>query len=165
MFCPNCGKQIPDGSKFCPYCGAKMETVEGIPKKGKPVRKKNSLLILIPIIVLVIVLGIFLYLKFFPRVNPEASVEHNNKGMSIAEEITKEDVESIKKNVPVMVSEFEKAVKLDPNNISARKNLAYAYLFTGDLKGAQSETEELLKIDPQNNFAIKLKELLTEEGE
>ena len=25
MFCPNCGKEIPDGSKFCPYCGAKLE--------------------------------------------------------------------------------------------------------------------------------------------
>jgi TM2 domain-containing membrane protein YozV len=24
MFCPNCGKQIPDGSKFCPYCGVKL---------------------------------------------------------------------------------------------------------------------------------------------
>ena len=22
MFCPNCGKQIPDGSAFCPQCGA-----------------------------------------------------------------------------------------------------------------------------------------------
>jgi uncharacterized membrane protein YvbJ len=164
MFCPYCGKQIPDGSKFCPYCGAKI-SAGSIPEKEKPVRKKNYLFILIPIIVLIIVVGIFLYLKFFPRVNPEASVEHNNKGMSIAEEITKEDVESIKKNVPVMVSEFEKAVKLDPNNISARKNIVYAYLFTGNIKDAQSETEELLKIDPQNNFAIKLKELLTEEGE
>ena len=164
MFCPNCGKQIPDGSKFCPYCGEKL-TTESIPEKRSAVRKKNSLLILIPIIVLVIVLGIFLYLKFFPRVNPEASVEHNNKGIIIADEILKADPESVKKNVPVMVSEFEKAVKLDPNNISARKNLVYAYLFTGNIKDAQSETEELLKIDPQNNFAIKLKELLTEEGE
>jgi len=25
MFCPNCGRQIPDGSKFCPYCGASLE--------------------------------------------------------------------------------------------------------------------------------------------
>jgi len=24
MYCPNCGKEIPDGSKFCPYCGAKL---------------------------------------------------------------------------------------------------------------------------------------------
>ena len=22
MFCPHCGKQIPDGSKFCTACGA-----------------------------------------------------------------------------------------------------------------------------------------------
>ncbi|MGC9000967.1 DUF4282 domain-containing protein [Caldisericum sp.] len=22
MLCQNCGKEIPDGSKFCPYCGA-----------------------------------------------------------------------------------------------------------------------------------------------
>lgn len=25
MFCINCGKQINDGSKFCPECGAKIE--------------------------------------------------------------------------------------------------------------------------------------------
>ncbi|MBR5826922.1 MAG: zinc-ribbon domain-containing protein, partial [Clostridia bacterium] len=23
MFCPNCGKQLEDSSKFCPYCGEK----------------------------------------------------------------------------------------------------------------------------------------------
>jgi hypothetical protein len=23
MYCKNCGKQIPDGSQFCPFCGAK----------------------------------------------------------------------------------------------------------------------------------------------
>ena len=22
MFCPNCGKELPDGSKFCGFCGA-----------------------------------------------------------------------------------------------------------------------------------------------
>ncbi|MBQ2203257.1 MAG: zinc ribbon domain-containing protein, partial [Oscillospiraceae bacterium] len=24
MFCPQCGKQIPDQSKFCPGCGATL---------------------------------------------------------------------------------------------------------------------------------------------
>jgi len=33
------------------------------------------------------------------------------------------------------------------------------------LKSAQKETEELLKVDPQNEFAVKMKELLSEEGE
>lgn len=23
MFCQNCGKQLEEGSRFCPYCGAK----------------------------------------------------------------------------------------------------------------------------------------------
>jgi len=170
MFCPNCGKEIPDGSKFCPYCGAKIAVSPEQKKlakerREKTGRKKNSFLVLIPIVAVVIVLGIFLYLKFFPIVNPEASVEHNNIGMSIAEEIVKKDPESIKKDAPVMISEFKKAVRLDPKNISAKKNLIYSYLFTDDLKSAQKETEELLKVDPQNEFAVKMKELLSEEGE
>jgi len=28
MFCPNCGKEIPDETKFCPYCGVKVERGE-----------------------------------------------------------------------------------------------------------------------------------------
>jgi uncharacterized membrane-anchored protein len=39
MFCPNCGKEIPDGSKFCPYCGAKLEgnvTSQSSPKESSP---------------------------------------------------------------------------------------------------------------------------------
>jgi hypothetical protein len=30
MFCSNCGKEIPDASKFCPYCGAEHIKTEGI---------------------------------------------------------------------------------------------------------------------------------------
>jgi len=26
MYCPSCGKEIPDSSKFCPSCGGKLET-------------------------------------------------------------------------------------------------------------------------------------------
>lgn len=29
MFCPNCGKQIPDGSKFCPECGSTLDAAGG----------------------------------------------------------------------------------------------------------------------------------------
>ena len=28
QYCPNCGKQIPDGVEFCPYCGAKISYSE-----------------------------------------------------------------------------------------------------------------------------------------
>ncbi len=30
MFCPNCGKQIPDNSKFCSECGAKVQKAAGL---------------------------------------------------------------------------------------------------------------------------------------
>lgn len=29
MFCSSCGKQIPDGSTFCPICGAKLQAAGG----------------------------------------------------------------------------------------------------------------------------------------
>ena len=29
MFCPNCGEKIPDGSKYCEFCGAKLYNVSG----------------------------------------------------------------------------------------------------------------------------------------
>ena len=29
MFCPNCGKEIADGTKFCPNCGKAVSQVEG----------------------------------------------------------------------------------------------------------------------------------------
>lgn len=28
MYCPNCGSQIPDGSSFCPVCGARIRAVD-----------------------------------------------------------------------------------------------------------------------------------------
>jgi len=125
--------------------------------------KGFSLLVWIPVIIVILALGIFLYLKFFPRANPALSVEHNNEGMSIGEKIANGQSESIEKDTALMISEFKKAVKLDPRNISARKNLIYTYLFIDDYKNALKETENLLKIDPKNSFAIEVKKLLTEE--
>ena len=29
MFCMNCGKPLPDGSKFCPHCGTPVISSEG----------------------------------------------------------------------------------------------------------------------------------------
>jgi len=33
MFCKDCGKRIPDDSKFCPYCGASMVEVANVEDK------------------------------------------------------------------------------------------------------------------------------------
>lgn len=50
MYCTNCGKQIPDDMKFCPYCGAPvikneqvhMNTGKAESKKGRKPVKKNK---------------------------------------------------------------------------------------------------------------------------
>ena len=36
MFCENCGNQIPDGSKFCGGCGAKVEPAQAAPQRPVP---------------------------------------------------------------------------------------------------------------------------------
>lgn len=37
MFCNQCGKEIPDDTTFCPYCGAKQESIEAAPAAAQPV--------------------------------------------------------------------------------------------------------------------------------
>jgi len=36
MFCHNCGKQIPDDTRFCHYCGAAQEEVRNAPVQPPP---------------------------------------------------------------------------------------------------------------------------------
>lgn len=36
MFCHNCGKQIPDGTRFCHYCGAVQDRVQSAPASAAP---------------------------------------------------------------------------------------------------------------------------------
>lgn len=33
MYCPNCGKEVPDGGTFCPSCGAKLNTPVPVPAR------------------------------------------------------------------------------------------------------------------------------------
>lgn len=55
MFCKNCGKQLADGTQFCPYCGALQHTAppeyNAVPTdaNGKPMKKlfKKSTIIII----------------------------------------------------------------------------------------------------------------------
>ena len=47
MFCGQCGKQIVEGAKFCPYCGeqfaeAEESTVEWMPKRIDPVNDRRA---------------------------------------------------------------------------------------------------------------------------
>lgn len=84
MFCMNCGKQINEGTKFCPYCGAKQEGAsgaqqpiasqplnmvnpgyQGAPRMQSPQPKSsNSAAYILGAIFLVFALVFFAYYKF-----------------------------------------------------------------------------------------------------
>ena len=34
MYCPKCGRQVPEGARFCPDCGASMDMVYGAGRDG-----------------------------------------------------------------------------------------------------------------------------------
>lgn len=66
MICPNCKKEIPDGTKFCTYCGAKLEDASAQPAPQpqpaaqqpapqKNNKKLNTVLIIVIVALLVIV--------------------------------------------------------------------------------------------------------------
>lgn len=67
MFCQKCGKQIEDGSRFCPYCGAKnalepeQKNQEILDKKVKKGRKKKKLPVVIIAIVVLLILGMVIF--------------------------------------------------------------------------------------------------------
>ena len=83
MRCPNCGREIPDGSKFCPYCGfeikEKKEEVKGIR------REKRKFFVSI-ITIVIILISAFLLIKFSPNINSGKTVNEGkttNAGKTI----------------------------------------------------------------------------------
>lgn len=69
MFCPNCGKALPDGAKFCSGCGLKLEFSESAfpapapsPKAAK--KKPTKWIILAVVLIAAIAGGLFAYRHF-----------------------------------------------------------------------------------------------------
>lgn len=61
MFCPKCGKQLPDEARFCPICGSVINAAPGAaaavsPKKRKKKRRKAPVIIAL-VLILALVLG------------------------------------------------------------------------------------------------------------
>lgn len=65
MFCPKCGKDLPDNSKFCKYCGSQIKnkgTLSHAPTSaGDDENGKN--IIIIGLVALIVVLIIVLQLS------------------------------------------------------------------------------------------------------
>ncbi|MBO5064540.1 MAG: zinc-ribbon domain-containing protein [Clostridia bacterium] len=99
MFCSNCGKQIPDGSTFCNYCGGKqvLNTTSTSPKTNtnqtakvnKNSSGKTSSVTKIVIICLVFLVGAFIGKKFIaPSLVPDSGNTTVSGNSSLIETFT-----------------------------------------------------------------------------
>lgn len=61
MFCPNCGREIPENSKFCTNCGKKLAVSKEPPRKEI---KQKPLLISITVF-LILATGVLGWLLLF----------------------------------------------------------------------------------------------------
>jgi len=119
MFCSKCRKDVSEGAKFYPYCGKPISQLQ---REEKPKQRKNIMFLIIPVVeLLVISAGVFAYFTFFPRINPEKSSEYEDKDLTALSGVVTRNKITDDKMLKEAENNFKKAVKLDPNNISAKK--------------------------------------------
>lgn len=58
MLCPNCKKEIPDGTQFCPECGVGVNTNGKPAKQKKPITKKWWFWVIIVVVVIALISGV-----------------------------------------------------------------------------------------------------------
>lgn len=58
MFCVKCGKEIPEGTKFCPYCGNQVGTSEGNTPAAPMKKSGNMKTVVIVLCAIVVVLAV-----------------------------------------------------------------------------------------------------------
>ncbi len=81
MYCGNCGKEIENGSAFCPECGAKIEAVHNASLKGDNPKVKKMVRLIIPIVAIIVVafvgIKIFSYVQSIPSEEEIQMVANN----------------------------------------------------------------------------------------
>lgn len=94
-YCTNCGKQVPDGAKFCPACGSSVS--ESMPTSDTPVasmeaapkKKTKAAVITCVVIIAVIVAGAF---AWFSAWNKTDGILTKTEAFSVAKEIVTDRV-------------------------------------------------------------------------
>jgi len=132
---------------FCPNCGYPL-------KHGKKLSFKFWLIL--PLVLLILLGRILFYLYLFPKVNPQASLEKQNKVENEIKECLSSGKLPQEEQLNSMIQEMEQAVRLNPDNKEAQEDLASLYLWSGELEKAKGELEELLKSDPENAYAQEM---------
>ncbi|HBM99238.1 MAG TPA: hypothetical protein DD413_07400 [Ruminococcus sp.] len=80
--CPNCKKELPEESCFCPYCMEKFQTASNLPNKNNNSKKKLIIICICALLCMVIAVLIFLFLC---NSNKPVETPTNTQDVSMAE--------------------------------------------------------------------------------
>ena len=105
MFCPNCGKKIPDQAKFCGYCGSPVTAPAEPqnPEPRKPARKKGKIAgIILAIAAILILVPLALFAVF--RVQNASSEDVGGGKETLQESQEKQTEPEAAEEAPVLPS-------------------------------------------------------------
>lgn len=101
MFCPKCGKEIPDDAKFCKFCGNEIKKNKGS-IKGRVVKKdsgkkdeKTSPVLIGAVVVAAIVLVVLVVLAMGVLNNDSSSGNGLGIGQASNEQVAEDTVQSV----------------------------------------------------------------------
>ena len=142
MFCNNCGREIKDTVKCCPYCGKSVEEDSAEVNKGK--KKKKAKKIIVVVLSLILVLSVFLLLEYL-------DILHTPLSNKILNQITKLD-----NKIKYKCNDGEEIIynPLSEENISDVNGLKYVnneILVYLDSSGSEKQLGEYL-----NNIDAKI---------
>ena len=190
MKCPKCGNELPDNAKFCDICGSatspapapisdeddnkpdeqktdtlllqdaeqdqpseseeEQELPEEPAEKPKAASAKRNILILVLVLVLVLAGAALAVFAIGSQGSSDAEDILNTAERYLSEE-----------NYEQAIFEFDRAISIDPMNVSAYIGKANAYIATGDIAKAIEALEEGYSKTGSDEIKAKLDELIT----
>ena len=160
MFCANCGRQIDEKAKYCPYCGAQVTRFEGngnfgqpyvpppvmpmVSEKKKPDGKKTAAILL----AVLLFVGCALLITFiFLRRDRKDYRYYLDLGNKYLAEMKYDEA----------VSAFTKAIAIEPKAAEAYEGRADAYVNLQEYDLARVDYENVIEYAPEREHEIRVK--------
>lgn len=141
MYCTNCGRELPEGTKFCKYCGTPQEAppTPSTPPMPAPVKKKSSgPKIALAAVALIAVIAAAVILT------PFALKKVNEKRYEMKLASAQRYMDSMDYEQAVIA--YKAAIQIDPKNLDTYLELSEAYLAQDDTSAAATILERAVTI-------------------